>query len=167
MELIIITMSCSSVELTPTCVFCDMSGVTNHVVRRSRLLQWARLSVYLRANLRNEMSKVQKLHQIFYVRCLWPWTGYFALCCAYFRFSRMTSCLPNKRRRPSWLVNKLDRRRVLLTTRSTCRWNIPSPEPEGSALFWGYPNFFTTWCKTGERKRPVNKTGSIRLAILV
>ena len=35
------------------------SDVTNHVVRRSRLLQWARLSVYLRANLRKEMSKVQ------------------------------------------------------------------------------------------------------------
>jgi len=47
------------------------------------------------------------------------------------------------------VVNKLDRRRVLLTTRSTCHGSVPS--------FWRHLNFLLTLCAINESKDPCQK----------
>jgi len=53
------------------------------------------------------------------------------------------------------VVNKIDRRRVLSTTRSTCCgeiFKIQDKVSDGSAVtFWRYPNFLTTRCGYVER----------------
>jgi len=63
------------------------------------------------------------------------------------------------------VVNKLDRRRVLLTTRSTCRGKIFLVQSLGQSYrekcsyFWKYPNFLITQCGSCDRKPPCQKSG--------
>ena len=58
------------------------------------------------------------------------------------------------------VINKLDRRRVLLTTRSTCRGEIFKVQSLGQNSggkypnFWRYPRFLVTQCRIDGRKPP-------------